>query len=119
MTDDNEQNTPFERLPQVVQAYLTTHQSGDDAAALETFTADAVVIDEGHTYRGTQEIADWMGKAAGEYTYTTDFVGATTTDAASVDVLQHLEGDFPGGEADLHFRFSLDGALIARLVIEP
>jgi hypothetical protein len=33
--------------------------------------------------------------------------------------MQHLEGDFPGGVADLHFRFALDGALISRLVIEP
>jgi hypothetical protein len=33
--------------------------------------------------------------------------------------MQHLEGDFPGGVADLHFRFALDGALISQLVIEP
>jgi hypothetical protein len=34
-------------------------------------------------------------------------------------VVHHLEGDFPGGVVDLHFRFTLRDALIARLVIEP
>ena len=53
-----------------------------------------------------------------EYTYTSEFTGATTTDT-TVDVGQHLEGDFPGGVADLHYRFTLDGALISQLVIEP
>ena len=37
----------------------------------------------------------------------------------TIDVGQHLEGDFPGGVVDLHFRFTLDGASISRLVIEP
>ena len=41
------------------------------------------------------------------------------TTGTTVDVEQHLEGDFPGGVADLHYRFTLDGALIDRLVIEP
>jgi hypothetical protein len=40
-------------------------------------------------------------------------------DPAHVDVLQRLEGDFPGGVADLHYRFTLDGDLISGLVIEP
>ena len=40
---------------------------------------------------------------------------ASTTDT-SIDVGQHLEGNFPGGVADLHYRFTLDGALISRLV---
>ena len=50
--------------------------------------------------------------------YTTEFTGAAPTDAG-VDVGQHLEGNFPGGVADLHYRFTLDGAAISRVVIEP
>ena len=59
----------------------------------------------------------WPPRSA-EYTYTTEFTGATTTDS-TVDVGQHLEGNFPGGVADLHYRFTLDGTSISRLVIEP
>ncbi|PND58971.1 hypothetical protein CRM90_04845 [Mycobacterium sp. ENV421] len=81
--------------------------------ALATLTPDAVVTDEGH-----DEIGDWVATAASEYSYTTEITGTTTTDTA-VDVAQHLEGNFPGGVADLHYRFTFDGALISRLVIEP
>ena len=34
------------------------------------------------------------------------------------DVRHHLEGNFPGGQVDLHFRFTLRDGSIARLVIE-
>ena len=35
------------------------------------------------------------------------------------DAAQHFEGNFPGGAADLHYRFTLAGGAISRLVIEP
>jgi ketosteroid isomerase-like protein len=83
-----------------------------------TLTADAVVTDEGHDYKGHDEIGKWVATAAAEYTYTTSITGATATDTGVV-VGQHLEGNFPGGVADLHYRFTLDGAVINRVVIEP
>lgn len=86
---------------------------------MTTFTTDAAVTDEGRTYRGHDEIADWLRNAASGYTYSMEFVGATRSDDSHVDVVQHLEGDFPGGVADLHYRFTLDDGLISGLVIEP
>lgn len=86
---------------------------------LDTFTADAVVIDEGHDHGGREQIEAWLTGPASEFTYTTEFKSAATAGADNVDVLQRLEGNFPGGVADLHYRFTLDGALISRLVIEP
>ncbi len=86
--------------------------------ALDTLTTDAVVTDEGHDYKGRDAIGTWIATAASEYTYTTKFTGATVL-GSSVDVGQHLEGNFPGGVADLHYRFTLDGQLISRVVIEP
>jgi hypothetical protein len=44
--------------------------------------------------------------------------GATKVDEDRYDVRHHLEGNFPGGLADLHFRFTLRNAVIAQLVIE-
>jgi hypothetical protein len=35
-----------------------------------------------------------------------------------VDVLSHVVGNFPGGEADIWYRFTLDDDRITRLVIE-
>ncbi|PND57405.1 DUF4440 domain-containing protein [Mycobacterium sp. ENV421] len=118
-THNTETTTAWDALPAVVRTYLTAHRSRDVAAATATFTADAAVTDEGHTVHGRAAIETWLASAGNEYTFTTEFTGATATDAEHVDVLQRLEGDFPGGVADLHYRFTLDGNLISRLVIEP
>lgn len=106
-------------LPATIATYLTAHKERDAATALKAFADDAVVTDEGETYRGLDEIGHWLASAGTEFTFTTDFVGATTPEPSRYDVVQHLEGDFPGGVADLHFRFTMDGDLIGRLVIEP
>ena len=109
----------WDELPTVIRTYLTAHQARDADTAIATFAADAVVTDEGRTHHGCEEIRSWLGSAAGEYTYTTEFTGATRTGHVRFDVVQHLEGNFPGRQADLHFRFTLDGPSICRLEIEP
>ncbi|KWX66477.1 nuclear transport factor 2 family protein [Mycobacterium sp. NAZ190054] len=109
----------WDDLPGAVTAYLTAHRNGDAVAALTAFADDAAVTDEGHTHAGRRALADWLSSAGGEYTYTTEFRRAVRTGPGRYDVLQRLEGDFPGGVADLHFRFSVADALITRLVIEP
>ena len=106
-------------LPTTITTYLDAHVRRDVDVAIATLTPDATVTDEGQTYRGHDEIRDWLGRAGSEFTYTTEFLGATTVDASHVDVLHRIEGDFPGGVADLHYRFTLDGDSISRLIIEP
>lgn len=110
--------TQWDELPDNIKTFMTALDARENHRALATFTADAVVTDEGRDYTGGDEISAWLTASGNEYTYTSAFTGATTTDT-TVDVVQHLEGDFPGGVADLHFRFTLDGTLISRLVIEP
>ena len=108
----------WDALPDTIKTFLAALDAREVDRAVSTFTPDTVVTDEGRDYTGRDEIGAWLTAAAGEYTYTTEFTGATTTDT-TVEVRQHLEGDFPGGVADLNYRFALDGALISRLVIEP
>jgi hypothetical protein len=121
MTIHHSTNAPtsWDALPETIKTYLTAHDNGENARVLDTFTADAVVTDEGHDEAGREQIEAWLNGPAGEFTYTTQFISATTLDADRVDVLQRLEGNFPGGVADLYYRFTLVGALISRLVIEP
>ena len=109
--------TEWETLPEPVKTFMTALDSQEFDRALATLTPDAVVTDEGRDYTGTGEIGAWLATAVTEYTYTAEFTGASTTDAG-VEVGQHLEGNFPGGVVDLHYRFTLDGAVISRLVIE-
>lgn len=116
-SDDTQ--TTWDALPTSIKAYLTANAAREDGRALEAFSPDAVVTDEGRDHVGKEQIEAWLTGAASEYIYTTTFTSASTVDADTVDVLQHLEGNFPGGVADLHFRFAMKGDLINRLVIEP
>ena len=106
-------------LPEPIPTYLAAHLARDADTAIPCFTDDAVVVDEGRTHRGPEQIRAWLGRAASEYRYTTELVGASRLDDGRYDALHHLEGDFPGGAVDLHFRFALRDGRIAALVIEP
>ena len=90
----------------------------DVDAALRAFTPNAVIVDDGTTYRGTEGIRRFLGKAGAQFTYTTTLVAAERTDAHWV-ATNRLEGDFPGGDVELRYRFAMDGDLIAGLVIAP
>ncbi|MEV4604551.1 nuclear transport factor 2 family protein [Amycolatopsis sp. NPDC049253] len=106
-------------LPQPVTEYLAAHETRDADRALPHFTPDATVADDGHTYHGPAEIRAWLEGAASEYTYTSTLIATERIDGEHYVATHHLEGDFPGGRVDLHFRFTLDDGLISRLVIEP
>jgi ketosteroid isomerase-like protein len=108
-----------DELPAAITTYLVAHQARDLDTAVAHYTPDAAVTDEGHTYHGPEEIRAWLSRSASEYTYTTELTGAATVDDRHYDVVHHLEGDFPGGVVDLHFRFTLRDTRISRLVIEP
>ena len=66
----------------------------------------------------TRSATGWPARPA-EYTFTTELIGASQVDAEHFDVLQRLEGNFPGGLVDLHYRFTLRGPAMSELVIEP
>lgn len=102
-------------VPVVVTRYL---EATDDPAALAAcFTPDGTVQDEGATYVGRSEIVAWREGAAGRWTYTTEITGMSATGADRYRVDAHLEGDFPGGAADLAFDFTVRDGLIASLAI--
>ncbi len=77
------------------------------------------MVDEGNTYHGQDAIRSWLATSATEYTYTTELVGARRVDDDHYVAIHHLEGNFPGGVADLQFRFALRDGKIGELVIEP
>jgi hypothetical protein len=98
-------------LPAPVRAYLAGHADRDDEAAVRAFAPDATVTDEGKTSTGTAEILAWRRRASTEWTYTTTVTGSRREGDTWI-VAIHLEGDFPGGVADLEQRFTVrDGAL--------
>ena len=107
-------------LPTTVQGHLTAHTARDTDTALAAYTADAVVTDDGHTYRGPVEIGRWLSRSSTEDTSTTELTGAQRVDDRQWVVVSHPEGDFPGGVVDLRYRSTLDADdRIAVLAIAP
>ena len=105
------------RLPEPIMAYFAADRLDGDAVA-RCFTRDAVVKDEGHTYTGVAAIKRWKAETAAKYTYTCEPLSAEQKNGTTV-VTCHLEGDFPGGRADLRFFFRLERGKIANLEIFP
>ena len=104
-------------LPEVVGRYQDAHDRRDTESALATFAAGARVTDDGHDYRGRDEIRDWLSRVSVEFTYTRTLLDATPTAPDTWLVTNHLEGNFPGGVVDLRYRFVIANGLIRELDI--
>ncbi|CUR62456.1 conserved hypothetical protein [metagenome] len=104
-------------LPTTVHAFLAAHTAREVDAAARTFTTDAVVTDQGETFRGSERVRHFLEHAGSEYTYTTELVRARRVDERHWVAEIHIDGDFPGGVADLDYAFTLDGDLISELTI--
>ena len=104
-------------LPEPIAAYFAADRLGVEAVA-RCFTNDAVVKDEGRTHRGITEIKQWKTETSAKYTYTCEPTRAEENSGTTV-VTCHLEGNFPGGKADLRFFFRLERGKIANLEIIP
>jgi hypothetical protein len=105
------------QLPEPITAYFAADRLDGDAVA-RCFTSGAVAKDEGRTYAGVAAIKQWRAETAAKYTYTCEPLSAEQKDGTTV-VTCHLEGDFPGGRADLRFFFRLERGKIANLEIIP
>ena len=102
--------------PEVVDRYLRAADARDVDALVACFAEDGTVLDEGETYVGRDAIRGWREGLASKYTYTVTVTGSAPV-GDGFDVTTHLEGDFPGGEADLTYHFGLRDGLITSLRI--
>jgi len=107
------------QLPATIRGYLAAHAARETNAALRTFTPTAVVVDEDRSFRGTEEILGFLNTAGAQFSYTTELVSAQRIDDTRWVATNRLTGDFPGGVADLDYRFTMNDDLTAELVIAP
>lgn len=104
--------------PDVVRRYFEASARGEVPAIVACFTPEATVLDEGHTHVGHAAIEAWRSGPVSAFTYTTTFTSSAPRPGGHrVEVV--LEGDFPGGRAELVQDFDLDGGLISGLRITP
>jgi len=104
-------------LPQPVAAYFAADRLDAEAVA-RCFTEDALVTDEGHTYRGRAAIKQWKADASAKYRYTNEPFNCESKDGTII-VTSRLTGNFPGSPVNLRFFFRLEGDQIASLEVIP
>jgi ketosteroid isomerase-like protein len=101
----------MQQLPATISAFLQAQADRDADQGLGLLTEDAVLVDVadgGQEYRGEEGHRRFIAEAGTEFTYTTELTKAERDGEVWV-VGHHLEGDFPGGQVDLDYRFTLDG----------
>ena len=106
------------RVPDVIRSFFHFDALRNVESLVGLFADDATVLDEGVARHGATEIRAWQTGAASEYTYTTDIFGYEALAADHYVVKGRLEGNFPGGTADLAYDFTVNGR-ISHLAIAP
>ena len=96
-----------DELPAAVHGFVDGWQGGDAGKVEALFAEDAVVTDQGETHRGLDEIRSWITEEIHLFTTTLTFLGARDVDGM-VGASYRLEGDFPGGVAELEYQFHLN-----------
>jgi hypothetical protein len=104
-------------LPKPIAAYFAADR-GNDETLSQCFTENAIVKDEGHTYKGRPAIKQWKTDASKKYDYTSAPFACEQKDGKTV-VTSRLTGNFPGSPVNLRFFFELEGGKITSLEIIP
>ena len=95
-------------LPQTVATYIDAKNRHDTAAMIATFAPNAIVYDDGGTYRGTAAIAGWIAQTTGEYRVTVAVTGLTEQ-GREIAMTALVSGDFDGSPAPFTYLFTLTG----------
>lgn len=99
-------------MPSAVQAFFTAE---DLDSVVSAFTPNAVVKDEGNTYRGRQAIREWPA-ARQKYQYVAEPIEAIAQ-GDRVKVRANVSGNFPGSPVIPCYLFHLTAEQIDGLEI--
>jgi len=103
---------------EIVSRFMKAAAEQDYEGLAACFTEDAVVEDESHPHHGREAIRRWQEATRAKWEYTVTATGGRRDGNSGYLVSAHLSGNFPGGEADVVYRFTLRGDLIERLRID-
>jgi ketosteroid isomerase-like protein len=99
-----------------IAAYIDASNGRNAEALIACFTPEAVVVDEGHTYRGSDEIRQWLARTVEAYAFTLEATHVAAQGSETVVTCQ-VSGTFDGSPIQIPFRFTLEGDEIAALMI--
>lgn len=103
-------------LPTVITAFLAAAARYDSKAYADCFSENAVVHDEGASYKGPKEIQQWNEDTNKKYMPVSEPVAFTET-ADTAILATKVSGNFPGSPLVLKYHFKLQNGLIDALEI--
>jgi ketosteroid isomerase-like protein len=97
-------------------AYIDASNARNADALIACFSPDAVVVDEGRTHRGSDQILQWIAQTEAAYAFTLEVTNVAEQGSETV-VTCRVTGTFEGSPIQLRFFFTLEGDRIAALTI--
>ncbi|ACL16806.1 nuclear transport factor 2 family protein [Methanosphaerula palustris] len=104
------------KLAQPIETYFYASNIPDNELIVNCFTEDAIVLDEGHTYRGHAAIRKWRDDVTEQWTITTEITGVAEKGGETV-VTATVSGNFDGSPVPLDFHFTVENEKITALRI--
>lgn len=102
------------KLPKVLTELVKAQDNFDSTSYADCFTETAVVVDEGKTYNGKNEIKSWIEKANKEYQVTMKPIEYSE----KAEILKaEVSGNFPGSPVILSYNLKFKSELIQSLKI--
>jgi hypothetical protein len=106
-------------VPEVIRRYFEADDRRDVDGVVALFADDAEVRDEAQVWSGLAEIRSWREGPVARFQYTNDVQSATRAAEDEFRLAGQIVGNFPGGTAELTWRFKLAGDRIVGLEIRP
>ncbi len=103
-------------LPVPIEAYFAADRRDDADGVLQVFGIDALVRDEGRTYRGCQAIEAWWRASKARYQHVAEPLD-WSEERGEYRVRANVTGTFPGSPAVLTFAFRLEHGWIRQLEV--
>ncbi|WP_413726450.1 nuclear transport factor 2 family protein [Sodalis sp. RH16] len=103
-------------LPEPIAGYFAADNQFTPQSLERFFMPDAIVHDEGKSYRGLAAITEWRRAAKGKYQYTVEPLHFTQQDQV-ISLVARVAGNFPGSPVELTYTFGLSDGKIANLEI--
>ena len=105
------------KLPDILSQLLLAQNNFDSKAYADCFSTNAIVKDEGKTYKGREEIRQWNEETNNKYNIRIRVIDLyNDTDAMILSVA--VSGTFPGSPIELKYHFKLENGYIVHLKID-
>ena len=104
------------QLPPPIALYVQLENAGDTEMLSACFAPNAIVRDEGRTYKGLAAIKAWKAETKKQYRHTVTPLDVAQQNGTTV-LTATLTGTFPGSPVTLYLNFALEAGKILSLEI--